>query len=108
MLARRDHASVLYDAADYFADHVPALPRETLIERARRRYSTHYLWEMLLIRRADLHVTVSEGLARLLTARYDLPRKPVVVPNSAAYLRPRSGAPPAGSSRFGSRLLGRT
>lgn len=88
VLARRDHARVLYDAADYFADHVPAPPRETLIERARRRYSTHYLWEMLLIRRADLHVTVSEGLARLLTARYDLPRKPVVVPNSAAYLRP--------------------
>ncbi len=88
VLARRDRARLVYDAADYFTDHLPAPPSETFIERVRRRYSTHYLWEMLLIKRADLHVTVSEGVARLLAARYRLPRKPVVVPNSAAYLRP--------------------
>jgi len=87
-LARRDDARLVYDAADYFADHLPAPPSESLIEGVRRRYSANYLWEMLLIKRADLHVTVSEGLARLLAARYRLPRKPVVVPNSAAYLRP--------------------
>jgi glycosyltransferase involved in cell wall biosynthesis len=88
LLARRDRARLVYDAADYFADHLPASPSETLVGRLRRRYSTHYLWEMLLIKRAELHVTVSEGLARLLAARYRLPRKPVVVPNSSAYLRP--------------------
>jgi 1,2-diacylglycerol 3-alpha-glucosyltransferase len=88
ILARRDNARLVYDAADYFADHLPAPPSETFMERVRRRYSTHYLWEMLLIKRADLHATVSEGLARLLAARYRLPCKPVVVPNSAAYLRP--------------------
>ena len=87
-LGRRDNARVVYDAADYFADHLPAPPSESLVERVRRRYSTNYLWEMLLIKRADLHVTVSEGMARLIAARYRLPRKPVVVPNSAAYFRP--------------------
>jgi glycosyltransferase involved in cell wall biosynthesis len=92
-MARRDGAKVVYDASDYFTDHLPAAAAETRIARLRRRYTPNYLGEMLLIRRADLVLTVSDGFADLLTRRYRLPSRPAVVTNANPYWRPADEQP---------------
>lgn len=81
LLARRHRAALVYDAHEYFPDHLPIPAGASLLTRLRLRITTDRLMERMLIRRADVVITVSDGIADLLQRRFRLATRPVVVRN---------------------------
>jgi glycosyltransferase involved in cell wall biosynthesis len=79
-LAGRTGATLIYDAHEYFPDHVPASSGRPM-RRLVAGVTVNRLAEVRYVRRADRVIAVTDSIARLLNDHYDLEQRPTVIRN---------------------------